>query len=276
MHLSDFDLQPLDTARLSQLTVAQKEALLEKAREDLKEARERLKADSRTRSRPPSSDAPWSSAGEEEATPAPETGMEVEPQAGAEETPGAEGQPAQGPSRDSKRPGRRPGSAGHRRTQKLPVTETIGPVPEHCALWGGSLAHPPFTARPGRYVLDLEPLTAGGLGGIQRRQDHPLSGERIGPCGHCTRPEPGRGEAEPLGTGALSEWHLIGPPWVSLRGCLAQRLRLSRRKIPEFFNDGLGVQLRTAVISQCLIEAGRAVEPLEEALVEELQPATLA
>lgn len=30
------------------------------------------------------------------------------------------------------------------------------------------------------------------------------------------------------------------------------------------------------MISQCLIEAGRAVEPLEEALVEELQQATLA
>ena len=61
MHLSDFALQQLDKARLSALTVSQKEALLEKALEDLKEARERLKADSR----PPSSDAPWLGVGEE-------------------------------------------------------------------------------------------------------------------------------------------------------------------------------------------------------------------
>ena len=276
MHLSDFDLQQLDKARLSQLTVAQKEALLEKALEDLKEARERLKADARTRSRPPSGDAPWSSAGDEEAPPEPETGMEVEHEAGDEATPVTEGQPPEGPSRDSKRSGRRPGSAGHSRTQKLPVTETIVHVPEHCALCGGSLADQPFTARTGRYVLDLEPLTTGGLCGIQLRQDTHLYGERICPCGHCTRTEPGRGEAEPLWTVALSEWHLIGPQLVSLIVCLAQRLRLSRRKIQEFLNDWLGVQLSTAVISQCLIEAGRAVEPREEALVEGLQHAPLA
>ena len=39
MHLSDFDLQQLNKARLSELTVSQKEALLEKALEDLKEVR---------------------------------------------------------------------------------------------------------------------------------------------------------------------------------------------------------------------------------------------
>ncbi len=77
-------------------------------------------------------------------------------------------------------------------------------------------------------------------------------------------------------TVALSEWHLIGPRLASLIVCLAQRQRLSRRKIQEFLRDWLGVELSTALISQCLHEAGRAVEPLEEALVEELQQATLA
>lgn len=257
-----------------QLTASQKDEWLRKAVADLKEARERLKADSRTSSRPPSSDAPWSSA---EAGDEPEEPQEaVSAEAGGDPEPAADksapGERRSGP----KRPGRRPGSPGHSRTQKLTVTETIEHAPERCALCGRSLAGQPFTARTGRYVLDLEPLTAGGLCGIQLRQDKHLYGERICPCGHCTRTEPGRGEAEPLWRVALSEWHRIGPQWVSLMGCLAQRLRLSRRKIQEFFNDWLGVQLSTAVISQCLIEAGRAVEPLEEALVEELQHATLA
>jgi hypothetical protein len=67
MKLSDFDLQQLSETRLLSLPAQQKDALLVKLLADLKEARERLKANSRTSSRPPSSDPPWSSdAGTEE------------------------------------------------------------------------------------------------------------------------------------------------------------------------------------------------------------------
>jgi transposase len=274
MHLSDFDLQQLDKARLSQLTASQKEVLLEKALEDLKEARERLQADSRTSSRPPSSDAPWSSAGGAEAPEEPPEASAAEAEESPE--PAADKTSKTDHPTAAKRPGRRPGSPGHSRTQKLPVSETIAHAPEHCALCGRSLADQPFTARTGLYVLDLEPITAGELAGIRLCHDKHLYGERLCVCGHCTRTEPGRCEAEPLWTVSLSEWHLIGPRLASLIVCLAQRLRLSRRKIQEFLRDWLGVALSTAVISQCLLEAGRAVEPLEEALVEELQQATLA
>lgn len=275
MYLSDFDLQQLDEARLSQLTAAQKEELLRKAVADLKETRERLKADSRTSSRAPSSDAPWLSApgaeGPEcEAQAAAEAQAEAE---GAQEKAPAEGAPAGAKPAAAKRPGRRVGSPGHSRTQKLAVSETIEHVPESCALCGQSLADRPFTARTGLYVLDLEPIAPGGLAGLVLRHDKHLYSERTCGCGHVTCTEAGRCEAEPMWTVALSEWHLIGPRLASLIVCLAHRMRLSRSKIQEFFEDWLGVHLSTAVISRCLIEAGRAVEPLEEALVEELTQA---
>jgi hypothetical protein len=283
VHLSDFDLQQLDEARLSELTASQKDTLLKKAVADLKEARERLKADSRTSSRPPSSDAPWSHAGPAEAESVstrkanePEA-ADREPDAGDEQAPKAEGAPKkETTSPPAKRPGRRRGSPGHSRTQKLEITETIEHAPERCALCDRPLADQPFQARTGLYVLDLEPMPERGLRGVQLRHDTHLYGERVCPCGHGTRTEPGRCEAEPLWTVELSEWHLIGPRLASLIVCLAYRLRLSRSKIREFLQDWLGVQLSTAVISQCLHEAGRAVEPLEEPLVEELQQATLA
>jgi hypothetical protein len=58
--------------------------------------------------------------------------------------------------------------------------------------------------------------------------------------------------------------------------CLALRLHLSRRRIQEFLHDWLRVELSTSTITHCIHESGRAVEPIEEQLVEELQQACLA
>ena len=63
---------------------------------------------------------------------------------------------------------------------------------------------------------------------------------------------------------------------MSLIVCLAQRMRLTRRNTQEFLRDWLGVEISTSTINQCIHEAGRAVEPIEEQLVDELQQATLA
>lgn len=75
MNLSDFDLQQLDEQKLMALPAKQKDGLLVKLLWDLKEARERLKANSQTSSRPPRSDAPWhgTGSGEEDS----EAGAEV-------------------------------------------------------------------------------------------------------------------------------------------------------------------------------------------------------
>jgi hypothetical protein len=53
VYLSDFDLQQFDERKLIALPAEQKEALLVKLLWDLKDARERLKANSQTSSRPP-------------------------------------------------------------------------------------------------------------------------------------------------------------------------------------------------------------------------------
>lgn len=59
MYLSDFDLQQLDAQKRMGLAAKQKDGLLVKLLWDLKETRERLKANSQTSSRPPRSDPPW-------------------------------------------------------------------------------------------------------------------------------------------------------------------------------------------------------------------------
>ena len=62
MHLSDHDLRQLDEAALGNLTPEQARALLSKAIEDLKRARERLAQNPTNSSRPPSTRAPWEQA----------------------------------------------------------------------------------------------------------------------------------------------------------------------------------------------------------------------
>ena len=62
MHLSDHDLRQLDEAALARLEPERARALLIKALEDLKAARERLAQNPTNSSRPPSTRAPWEQA----------------------------------------------------------------------------------------------------------------------------------------------------------------------------------------------------------------------
>ena len=61
MKLSDTDLKQLDTTWALGLPLLRKDKLLVVLIDDLKEARERLAANSQNSSRPPRTDAPWSS-----------------------------------------------------------------------------------------------------------------------------------------------------------------------------------------------------------------------
>jgi hypothetical protein len=143
VYLSDFDLQQLDEAKVTQWTPSQKEALLWKVLADLKEARERLKANSQTSSRPPSSDPLW--LGREEKA-------EVQSEDAVEVTTGerAEGKrraPGEAPEREAslgprggadsacvtpaKRAGRPRGAPGHSRGVTLAVSSTVIHRPEH-------------------------------------------------------------------------------------------------------------------------------------------------
>lgn len=148
--------------------------------------------------------------------------------------------------------------------------------PSHCARCNQALDEQHFVAGTGHYVLDVEVADDTGLGGLRVRHDKHVYGEIVCACGHCNRSAPGRCPDDPFWRVALSEWHLVGPMLVSLIVCLSQRLHLSRPRIQEFLRDWLAVELSTALINQCIHEAGRAVEPIEEQLVAELRQEALA
>jgi transposase len=286
VYLSDFDLQQLDEQKLTGLPAEQKDALLVKLLWDLKDARERLKANSPTSSRPPCSDLPWhgndcaggglEAAGE--VKPAAEVSA-ASPAAGAEPSdvaaPAVGTTPASAADETPKKPGRRVGAPGHSRQVNLPVSETVLHTPESCVCCGQALEPAGFITGTGLYILEIEIEPGAGLRGLRVRHDKHLYGEITCGCGHVNRSEPGRCPPDPLWTVGLSEWHLVGPLLVSLLVCLSQRMPLSRRRIQGFLRDWLGIELSTSTINQCIHEAGRAVEPIEEQLVEELQQASL-
>jgi hypothetical protein len=201
------------------------------------------------------------------------------PAAGAEPSdvaaPAAGTTPASAAEEPPKKPGRRVGAPGHSRQVNLPVSETVIHAPESCVCCGQALEPAGFIAGTGLYILEIEMEPGAGLRGLRVRHDKHLYGELTCRCGHVNRSEPGRCPTDPLWTVGLSEWHLVGPLLVSLLVCLSQRMHLSRRRIQEFLRDWLGIELSTSPINQCIHEAGRAVEPIEEQLVEELQHASL-
>ena len=247
MYLSDFDLQQMDEEKLKALPAAQKEVLRVKLLWDLKDARERLKLDSQTSSRPPRRDPPWQRPLQEgEGAEAEMAGPATVEPAGAgpveRDAPVtvADHQTASVLAPASKRPGRRVGAPGHSRSLTLPVSATVVHAPEHCVVCGQILDPTTFMARTGLYVLDVEAAAPGeGLPGLRVRHDKHLYGEITCGCGHVNRRDPGRCPADPLWQVDLSEWHLVGPLLVSLIVCLAQRMRLSRQRIQEFLHDWL-------------------------------------
>jgi hypothetical protein len=178
---------------------------------------------------------------------------------------------------ERKKPGRQPGAQGHSRSEIGPVTGTILHAPEVCAVCNRELPPEAFVARTGLYVLDLKTESEAGLRGLQLVQHKHLYGEsQCEGCGHVTRTEPSRGPKEPQWKVDLSEWCCVGPQLMSLIVCLSLRMRLSRRSTQEFLHDWLGLTLSTSTIHRCVHEAGRAVEPLEAVLVEEVRQAALA
>jgi hypothetical protein len=105
----------------------------------------------------------------------------------------------------------------------------------------------PFRPSSGFYVLDIEvdPATAPGVRVSHTRH---LDGQTICRCGHLTRTQAGRREADAEWRVPLTEHGLVGPMLASLVVCLASRGTLNR----------------------CVQEAGRAVASVEDQLVKEL------
>ena len=278
MQLSDHDLKQLDDTYLGGLPIESLRGLSSKLLADLKEARERLNQNPSNSSRPPSSEAPWETTGEQwqeraEDEDVPQGARSESSGEGKKEAAAEKGHDEAGKSEQKKtargkpsqdRPGRPEGAPGYSRTQQLPVDKECVHRPERCSACGAPLSEGceqhAYTAR---YEIELVQPGNGDTGLVLEQTKH-IYLECQCSCGHGTRAQPGRASAEAAWSVALTEWHLAGPLLVTFICALALRQRLSRARIQEFLRDWLGLQLGVATINQCIHEAGRAVEPVVE------------
>ena len=166
MKLSNSDLQQLDEARV--LRMQHKDKLLVTLISDLKEARERLNADSQNSSRPPRTDPPWSNTNDAPANNATDA-------AKTPESKGTTPKPTEAAAPDTRtviapneatlkrKVGHQVGEDGDGRHLTLPVSFIHTHNPSHCALCGDALNAAHFRATGGHYVLDINITAHEGL-----------------------------------------------------------------------------------------------------------------
>ena len=278
MRLTDFDLRQMDDDWVDRLPADGLRSALQQALKDLKEARDRLNMTPDNSSRPPGSKAPWEST---PGSPAQESDILETPEADA---PDDGGSPDSGDQpkpiarkQKSKRPrGKQPGSPGHGRMQILSVTDTCAHRPTVCAGCGAPLPEDgPMQVWTAWDQVDIVPLPAGATGLQLCNTRHSLFAGTCR-CSHVTRAVPFRsGDDCQWHNTDVAEWRLIGPSLAAMIVMLALRMRLSRARIQEFFDEFIGLSLSTGVIDQTIREAGRASQPIEETLVAEIQQAAL-
>lgn len=279
MQLTDHDLKQINQEYLAALSPGHLLHLSSKMLADLRDVRDRLNQTPQNSSRPSGSYAPWeqaANADQDRQTDDAADDAAEKPEETAAEALAAPNQlpaaPANQPGATKRKPGKQPGAKGIGREVQLAMTGEISHKATVCACCGENFAETvAFQATTARYVLDIERTEAG----IQVSNVKHIYGEQRCDCGHVTQTKPGRCADEQDWGVALTEWHLVGPLLAALIICLALRMRLSRSRIQEFLADWLGITLSVGCINQCIHEGGRAVAPLEAALVAEIQQADL-
>jgi transposase len=222
MQLSDHDLNQLDEDKLLDLPEEDLRRLSIRLLNDLKEARERLKQNSRNSSRPPSSEAPWDKAND--------TASDTDAIDAGEDTPDQEADntspapPAKESKQDSqtdssqasdnvRQSGKQPGAQGFGRQQVLPVTDYQDHRPELCTCCGTVFTASQQKAYTAFDTVDLTWADANdpGLRLITTRHTYY---EATCHCDHVTRDEPYRHVPHgSLPNVVCSEWRLVGPVW---------------------------------------------------------------
>ena len=283
-HLTDHDLRQMDEAWLHSLPEPVARAVLSRVVADLKEARDRLNQSADNSSRPPGSLPPW----EKRGAPAEEDDEEVssggamapapDRDAAADVTAASETEAPRVPVRtpSGQKPGKQPGAKGYGRTQKLAIHAVEPRHPAVCAACGTPLmAAAVAVAYTGWDTIELLPQEPGEAGlklGVTRYVLHEVDCT----CGHRTRA--GHDHAPPDTAWrevALGEWRLLGPRLAALLVLLTVRYRLSRVKLKELLAELFGLDVSTGLIDQTIRETGRAVAPLENDLVAEIEQAAL-
>jgi hypothetical protein len=279
MLLNDHDLRQIDEQYLKSLRPEEVIRVSLRLLKDLKEARERLNQNPDNSSRPPSSRDPWVVAKLEEAD------DEIDKESDSDDAllkeatdtdevsdPEEKEEPKKNPpsSGQGRKAGKQKGAKGFGRTQKLPVTGEVIHRATECNACSRELGEEAeFVARTGHYIINIV-LGNEKAPGIRVTNTKHLYGDTICSCGHVTRTKPHRCQEESEWDVQLTEWRLVGPLLMALICSLALRMRLSRPRIREFLKDWLGLHLSVGTINQCIHESGRAVEPVEDQLIEEV------
>jgi hypothetical protein len=222
-----------------------------------RELANRLGADSRTSSRPPSSDDPYR----------PDA-------AGDAKTPAAP--PAKTGKPGDKKAGKQPGTKGFWRSQRIVTSADVPHAPLACASCGSAFG-PALERRCVGAHNSLE--LARGFMSLQVTATKHVYFAVLCPCGHDNVARPGvgpRSEIEGRRRNLqLSERCLVGPMLATFIAALSLRFRLSRRKIQEFLLDWLGLELGAATVERCVHEFGLASEPVVEQLIQEVRAADI-
>ncbi len=281
MDLSDHDLSQLDEEALLKLPEEVLRRLSVRLLNDLNEARERLKQNSRNSSRPPSSEAPWEkersrvdSTDECEESEGTESGDETRPgpSGGCDQESEEAGEPS---TNDTRKPGKQPGAEGFGRQQTLVVTGREEHFPEFCARCRQTLNADSKKAWTAFETVDLEWANENHPGLRLTNTRHTYY-EIPCACGHVTRIAPNRSvPQDSLPSIFCCEWRLVGPGLAALIICLAYRMRLSRGRIREFLQDWPGLQLCIGTINNTLQESGAAAMSIEEELIQAVRESRL-
>lgn len=274
MNLAAVSLRQIDEEYIDSLSLEKLRHLSKKILGDLKETRDRLNQTPENSSRPSGSFAPWEKVSkdqEEDQKEDAEKGEAFDEQEKA--TQSNDNTPPSNTELENKRnAGKQPGAKGFGHHVELPITGEEIHRPTECTTCGEFFdENTSFYPKTGRYELDIERKELG----IEVSHIKHIYGSCICPCGHETHSLPGRSEVEEDWHVEITEWHLVGPTLVTLIVSLAMRMRLSRKRIQEFLADWLSIKLSVGTINQCILECGRAVSPLEEELVSEIQKSGL-
>ena len=240
MDLSDHNLSQLDEEALLKLPEEALRKLSVRLLKDLKEARERLKQNSRNSSRPPGSEAPWEKISKEsdsnrdrDESDDPSVREDLDQDQAIRPKPGNPSEPPEKAERrecdEPRNPGKQPGAQGFGREQEIAITAVENHIPNRC-----DCCNQPLNDEIGRKAytafetVDIEwsDRTKPGIRLINTQHTYYETTCR---CGHTTRKEPHRTPPhELLPDIQVCQWRLVGPGLAALIVCLTYRMRLSR------------------------------------------------
>ncbi len=288
MILKEHELLQIDEDFINRLREQDPDALAGlsiKLVSDLKEVLERLNQNPTNSSRPSGSLAPWdkgitdekeeedeSTFDEKEALQSTTDLNKVKP-SDITDTPEAvspiENEAPEPPK--PRKPGRQLGSQGFGRTQQLAITDTIAHSCGCCSACNEDLTSVE-KAYTGFHTVNIE-FGSTAAPGVRLTNTLNLYYRGLCPkCGLENRTEPWRAPADNSDwkNVGMTEWRLVGPDLAALIVYLSMDMRVTRRKVKQFLWDVLGLQLSIGTLQNCMMEAARALEPVEAQLIEAL------